>query len=133
MSIEQILFLSGAFLSFGAIVVIIIRLNRHEQTTVQATPIPAHVSLSEILAGGIVTVATDIMLITKRSANAAYLFLLLFARRIAAGARQLFHQVENRCSGLIETIHGRNRRTMTRGRRGAVSFFLKQIKIDKRR
>ena len=131
MSTGQILFLLGAVLSFGAMTVIIFRLDRREAPAESIAFTPT-TSLSEILATGIIMVATDLILIFKRTITAIYFFLLLFGHRSASTANKILHQVENRFSGLIATAHGRNRHAMIKGRRGAVSFFLEQLKIDKR-
>jgi len=135
MSIWQIIFLSGAVSSFVVMAIILARLNRRETVaeSVTAPGAASNVSLSEILAMGIVTAATDLVFIFKRATTTVYLFSLLFGRRLVSGVKKILLQVENHFSGLIATVHGRNHHAMIENRRGAVSFFLEQIKIDKRR
>lgn len=132
MSTFQILFLFGAVLSFGAMAAIVFYLSRQSLDAQTDESNPPLVSLSEILATGIITAATDLIFIFQRVASTIYLLLLHLGRHLASFVKIIFHQTENYLARLIETMNGRNHRTASKDRRGAVSFFLEQIKIDKR-
>lgn len=126
----QIFFLAIAIFSFCAMAIIIIRANRRPIAD-SASPIIDGASLAEIVACGITVIASGLIRAAERSLVAVYLFLLLVGYRIAGAAKSGLHKIENRFSTLIETVPGRGRRSFIEKRRGAASFFLEQIKIDK--
>lgn len=125
MTILNFFFLTVALLSFGAMAVILFWSGRRETNSNR--------SLAEILAASILTVAVSLVLIAKRCFKAVYLFLLLVIHRLASVIKNICHRIENRFSKLIQAVHGRGERALMEKPRGAVSFFLEQIKIDKRR
>jgi len=127
MNSDQIIFWLSAVVSFIAMVAIIIRAGKRP---VQGET-PNGVSLAEVAAPWLTAAAAGFILAVKRSLAATYLFLLLIGHRAAAAAKVGLHKIENRFLRLIEAVRGRGRRSRPEERRGAVSFFLEQIKADK--
>src|SRR3989344_3579107 len=98
-----------------------------------AAAAPAGPSWAEILAPIILATAAGLILTAKHLTKTVYLFLLLIVHRLALAVKNICHRIENRFSKLIRAVHGRGERSLMEKPRGAVSFFLEQIKIDKPR
>ncbi|MBI2097441.1 MAG: hypothetical protein HYT46_00685 [Candidatus Vogelbacteria bacterium] len=126
-SSQTILYLT-ATVSFIVMVAIISRASRRP---IQNEVSNDGVSLAEVAAPWLTAAAAGFILTLKRSAAAAYLFFLLIGHRAAGTAKIGLHKIENRFLKLIEAVRGRGQRSRPEERRGAVSFFLEQIKVDK--
>ncbi len=120
--LENILFISIP-ISFITMIVLLARAGRREVILGN--------SLADIVKPRIDSLADRIIYLVKHSLRASSLFLLLVGHRSVAGLKTLLHKLEQRFSGLIEMIHGRGGRKLNSSNRGAVSFFLEQIKVDR--
>ncbi|HEY4524664.1 MAG TPA: hypothetical protein VJL36_02835 [Candidatus Paceibacterota bacterium] len=125
MTILSFFFLTVALLSFGLMALILFWPDRRAA--------PAGPSWAEILAPIILATAAGLILTAKHLTKTVYLFLLLIVHRLALAVKNICHRIENRFSKLIRAVHGRGERSLMEKPRGAVSFFLEQIKIDKPR
>ncbi len=115
-------------ISFTALAAIIIRVSRRPVQDQASNG----TSLAEVAAPWLAAAAAGFILAVKRSLAATYLFFLLFGHRAAVAAKVGLHKIENRFLRLIEAGRGRGQRSRPEERRGAVSFFLEQIKADKK-
>ncbi|MEK7552809.1 MAG: hypothetical protein AAB505_01740 [Patescibacteria group bacterium] len=111
--------------SFGFLVGIIV----HSWRAGQATPNSSS-GLAESLVPHLNLVAGGLINQTKRLSVAAYLFLLLVGLRFTNLVKFYLQKIEKRFSFLIETVRGRRQHSLSANPRGAVSFFLEQIKLD---
>lgn len=123
MSDGQIILSMLAASSFGALAVIIYRAAGRVETFETS-------SVVEILTPSLDRAAAGIVSGTKRWLISISLFLLLVAHRLTTRAKSHLHQVEKKFLGLIEVVRSRGHRARANDRRGAVSFFLEQIKLD---
>lgn len=123
----QNIFLVGALLSFGALVVIIVRAGWRPGNHVD----PSAVSFSAVVRPALAVGAVGLVRTFKNSFAASYLFLLIAGRRAATVFKNVFHNLETRFSGLIEAVRGRGQKSLLLKRRGPASFFLEQLKFDR--
>ncbi len=119
----KIILLSLSGLAFIGMVVVLVRARRREVMNENG-------SLAEMLSPQIYFTAGRLIHVVRQSVVASSLFVLLLIHRLVAGSKKLLHRLEHLFSGLIEAVRGQGQRKMVESRRGGVSFFLEQIKVD---
>ena len=125
MSDRQIILFMLAASSFGVLAIILyLAADRVARSEIQTA------SVGELLTPSLDRAAVGIVSGARRWLISISLFLLLVARRLITVAKSYLHQVEKKFSVLIEAVRGRGHRDVNNDRRGAVSFFLEQIKLD---